>query len=105
MQTVTEQHLQAPVGLFLVFLQTEGIHGVGKLPGINVLRVLLGPVQKSYFLCYVNIYIIHLLLFLLLLFHCCHPGQRSRWQVDKEAICLSKVQQMSSTYIPSIRRQ
>ena len=51
----------------------EGIHRVGKLPGINVLRVPLGPVQKnSYFLCYVNIYIIHLLLFLLLLFHCCH---------------------------------
>ena len=47
MQTVIEQHLQAPVGLFLVFLQTDGIHRVGKLPGINVLRVPLGPVNKN----------------------------------------------------------
>ena len=28
----------------------------------------------------------------------CHPSQRPRWQVDKEAIGLSRVQQCSSTY-------
>ena len=32
----------------------------------------------------------------------CHPSQRPRWQVDKEAIGLSRVQQCSSTYsLPS----
>ena len=31
----------------------------------------------------------------------CHPSQRPRWQVDKEAIGLSRVQQCSSTYNPS----
>ena len=30
----------------------------------------------------------------------CHPSQRPRWQVDKEAIGLSRVQQCSSTYNP-----
>ena len=30
----------------------------------------------------------------------CHPSQRPRWQVDKEAIGLSIVQQCSSTYNP-----
>ena len=30
----------------------------------------------------------------------CHPSQRPRWQVDKEAIGLSRVQQCSSTYSP-----
>ena len=30
----------------------------------------------------------------------CHPSQRPRWQVDKEAIGLSRVQQRSSTYSP-----
>ena len=30
----------------------------------------------------------------------CHPIQRPRWQVDKEAIGLSRVQQCSSTYNP-----
>ena len=30
----------------------------------------------------------------------CHPCQRPRWQVDKEAIGLSRVQQCSSTYNP-----
>ena len=30
----------------------------------------------------------------------CHPRQRPRWQVDKEAIGLSSVQQCSSTYSP-----
>ena len=30
----------------------------------------------------------------------CHPSQRLRWQVDKEAIGLSRVQQCSSTYNP-----
>ena len=29
----------------------------------------------------------------------CHPSQRPRWQVDKEAIGLSRVQQCSSTCI------
>ena len=29
-----------------------------------------------------------------------HPSQRPRWQVDKEAIGLSRVQQCSSTYNP-----
>ena len=29
----------------------------------------------------------------------CHPSQRPRWQVDKEAIGLSRVQQCSSTEI------
>ena len=32
----------------------------------------------------------------------CHPSQRPRWQVDKETIGLSRVQQCSSTYsLPS----
>ena len=32
----------------------------------------------------------------------CHPSQRPRWQVDKEAIGLSRVQQCSPTYnLPS----
>ena len=32
----------------------------------------------------------------------CHPSQMPRWQVDKEAIGLSRVQQCSSTYnLPS----
>ena len=31
----------------------------------------------------------------------CHPSQRPRWQVDKEAIGLSRVQQCSSTYSPT----
>ena len=30
----------------------------------------------------------------------CHPSQRPRWQVDMEAIGLSRVQQCSSTYNP-----
>ena len=30
----------------------------------------------------------------------CHPSQRHRWQMDKEAIGLSRVQQCSSTYNP-----
>ena len=30
----------------------------------------------------------------------CYPSQRPRWQVDKEAIGLSRVQQCSSTYNP-----
>ena len=30
----------------------------------------------------------------------CHPSQRPRWHVDKEAIGLSRVQQCSSTYNP-----
>ena len=30
----------------------------------------------------------------------CHPSQRPRWQVDKEAIGLSRVQQCSFTYNP-----
>ena len=30
----------------------------------------------------------------------CHPSQRPRWQVDKEAIGLSRVQQCSPTYNP-----
>ena len=30
----------------------------------------------------------------------CHPSQRPRWQVDKEAIGLSRVQQCSSTCNP-----
>ena len=30
----------------------------------------------------------------------CYPSQRHRWQVDKEAIGLSRVQQCSSTYNP-----
>ena len=30
----------------------------------------------------------------------CHPSQRPRWQVDKEAFGLSRVQQCSSTYSP-----
>ena len=30
----------------------------------------------------------------------CHPNQRTRWQVDKEAIGLSRVQQCSSTCNP-----
>ena len=30
----------------------------------------------------------------------CHPSQRPRWQVDKEAIGLSRVQQCSSSYNP-----
>ena len=30
----------------------------------------------------------------------CHPSQRPRWQVDKEAIGLSRVQQCLSTYNP-----
>ena len=30
----------------------------------------------------------------------CHPSQRPRWQVDKEAIGLLRVQQCSSTYNP-----
>ena len=30
----------------------------------------------------------------------CHPSQRPRWQVDKEAIGLSRVHQCSSTYNP-----
>ena len=30
----------------------------------------------------------------------CHPSQRPRWQVDKEAISLSRVQQCSSTTRP-----
>ena len=30
----------------------------------------------------------------------CHPSKRPRWQVDKEAIGLSRVQQCSSTYNP-----
>ena len=30
----------------------------------------------------------------------CHPSQRPRWQVDKEAIGLSRVQQCSSIYNP-----
>ena len=30
----------------------------------------------------------------------CHPSQRPIWQVDKEAIGLSRVQQCSSTYNP-----
>ena len=30
----------------------------------------------------------------------CHPSQRPRWRVDKEAIGLSRVQQCSSTYSP-----
>ena len=34
----------------------------------------------------------------------CHPSQRPRWQVDKEAIGLSRVQQCSSTYKPALLR-
>ena len=35
----------------------------------------------------------------------CHPSQRPRWQVDKEAIGLSRVQQCSSTYSPARPRE
>ena len=31
----------------------------------------------------------------------CHPSQRPRWQVDKEAIGLSRVQQCSTYSLPS----
>ena len=73
MQTVIEQHLQAPVGLFMVFLQTlKASIGLANFQVSMFCEFRLDLYKKSYFLCYVNIYIIHLLLFLLLLFHCCH---------------------------------
>ena len=42
----------------------EGIHRVGKLPGINVLRVPLGPVQKKLFFVLCK-YIYHTLITIL----------------------------------------
>ena len=75
MQTVIEQHLQAPVGLFLVFLQT--LKASIALANFQVsmfceFRLDLYKKIKLFFVLCKYIYIIHLLLFLLLLFHCCH---------------------------------
>ena len=45
-------------------------------------------------------YILYYIIYILRFNKICHSNQRPRWQVDNEAICLSRAQQYSSTCNP-----
>ena len=105
-----------PVGVIIYSVKVgwKGGKGeVGTVEGVEVEQLrpltvaMMGrnkvDVTKFYFYIHVLICIENMQQCCLTRFNkICHPSQRPRWQVDKEAIGLARVQQCSSTYsLPS----